>query len=105
MKLGLLLVVTMGAFASLPAVASKDEGGETTCLPGERSGAACQLSRSLSRNGVVVLTFDSPETEGAEKTLKNASRKTLDTTTPVRVAEKKPALDFSADEWCKNANR
>jgi hypothetical protein len=43
--------------------------------------------------------------EAAEKTLKNASRKTLDTTTPVRAVSKKAALDLSADEWCKNANR
>lgn len=99
------MVVAIAALTSLPAMASNDDGSEATCLPGERSGAACQLSRSLSRSGLVMLSFEGPELEAAEKTLKNASRKTLDTTTPVRAVSKKAALDLSADEWCKNANR
>ena len=90
--------------ASLAQGASGSAAAEA-CLPGEDSAAACQLSKSLQRKGPVTLSFDKNEESELPLSLANASRKTLDTTTPVKHAAKRHALDVPVDDWCKTFNR
>lgn len=105
MRLAWSIVMVSLALLASEAGAAATAGAAAVCLPGESSGAACQLSKSVVRKGQVMLSFDKNDEEDLSMTLANASRKTLDTTTPVRQAVKKPAPEVQAEDWCKAFNK
>lgn len=105
MKMAWNIVLVSLVLLATEAVGATAASQAAACLPGESSSAACQLSKSVVRNGQVMLSFDKNDEEDLPLTLANASRKTLDTTTPVRQVGKKPAPEVQAEDWCKAFNK